>query len=105
MSTFLSAIQFMESEMLLEFSLLPPIEHLSQQTGPPLDRLPEELLPALGKFLYIGRDAAEQGSINREGMEQLQAIIKCLTVLCLNTHNIPLVASIDLVKHVGANNR
>ena len=33
-------------------------------------------------------------------MEQLRAIIKCLTVLCLNTHNIPLVASIDLVKHV-----
>ena len=78
-------------------------------------------MPALGKFLYIGRDAAEQGSINREGfrsrfifiylfsinregMEQLRAIIKCLTVLCLNTHNIPLVASIDLVKHVGPNN-
>ena len=39
--------------------------------------------------------------MNREGMEQLRAIIKCLTVLCLNTHNIPLVASIDLVKHVG----
>ena len=38
--------------------------------------------------------------LNREGMEQLRAIIKCLTVLCLNTHNIPLVASIDLVKHV-----
>ena len=74
--------------------------HLADQTGPLLDRLPEELLPALGKFLYIGRDAAEQGEINKEGMEQLQAIIKCLTVLCLNTHNIPLVASIDLVKHV-----
>ena len=77
--------------------------HLADQTGPLLDRLPEELLPALGKFLYIGRDAAEQGEINKEGMEQLQAIIKCLTVLCLNTHNIPLVASIDLVKHVGRN--
>ena len=91
------------------------IKNLLNQTGPALDQLPEELLPALGKFLYIGRDGAEQGEINRqgilyfssfdlflsrEGMEQLRTIIKCLTVLCLNTHNIPLVASIDLVKHV-----
>ena len=68
--------------------------------GPPLERLPEELLPALGKFLYIGRDAAEQGAINREGMEQMRLILKCLTVLCLHTHNIPLIASIDLVKQV-----
>jgi hypothetical protein len=71
-----------------------------RETGPPLERMPGELLPTLSKFLYIGKDQAEQGSINREGMEQLRAIVKCLTILCLNTHNIPLVASIDVVKHV-----
>ena len=43
-------------------------KHLLNQTGPALDQLPEELLPALGKFLYIGRDGAEQGEINREGV-------------------------------------
>ena len=44
------------------------IKNLLNQTGPALDQLPEELLPALGKFLYIGRDGAEQGEINREGV-------------------------------------
>ena len=43
-------------------------KNLLNQTGPALDQLPEELLPALGKFLYIGRDGAEQGEINREGV-------------------------------------
>ena len=49
------------------------IKHLLNQTGPALDQLPEELLPALGKFLYIGRDGAEQGEINREAFLYLSS--------------------------------
>ena len=70
------------------------------QTGPSLADLPEELLPALGKFLYIGKDGVEQGALNKEGMEQLHSLVACLTILCLEPHNIPMVASIEFVKHV-----
>ena len=36
----------------------------------------------------------------RETLEQVRGIVKCLTVICLNTHNIPLVASMDFVTHI-----
>ena len=37
-------------------------------------KLPEELLAALSKFLIIGKDATEQGDINKETMEQIRLI-------------------------------
>ena len=36
-----------------------------REAGPPLDKLPDELLPALSKFLFIGKDRTEQGDVNR----------------------------------------
>ena len=33
-------------------------------------------------------------------MEQLSNIVKCLTIICLNTFNIPMVASMDFVSHI-----
>ena len=36
-----------------------------REAGPPLDELPDELLPALSKFLFIGKDRTEQGDVNR----------------------------------------
>ena len=71
-----------------------------RETGPELETLPEELLAALSKFLFIGKDCTEQGDVNKENMEQLGNIVKCLTIVCLNTHNIPLVASMDFVAHI-----
>ena len=71
-----------------------------RETGPQLETLPEELLAALSKFLFIGKDCTEQGNVNKENMEQLGNIVKCLTIICLNTHNIPLVASMDFVTHI-----
>lgn len=33
---------------------------ISTDSGPHLSRLPEELLPAIGKFLYITKDTVEK---------------------------------------------
>ena len=68
-----------------------------KEIGPGLENLPEELLPALSKFLFIGKDEIEQSNLTKENMEQLDNIVKCLTIICLNTFNIPLVASMNFV--------
>ena len=41
-----------------------------------------------------------QGDLSKENMEQLQNIVKCLTIVCLNTFNIPLVASMQFVTQI-----
>ena len=71
-----------------------------KEIGPQLEHLPEELLPALSKFLFIGKDVTEQGDVSKETMEQLRNIVKCLTIICLNTFNIPLVASMEFVTQI-----
>ena len=71
-----------------------------REIGPALEQLPEELLAALSKFLFIGKDEVEQGTINKDSLEQLTNIIKCVTIICLNTYNIPLVASMEFVRQV-----
>lgn len=73
-------------------------------SGPSVNDLPEELLPALSKFLFISRDEAEQGSFNNKSIANGRDIIKCLIVICRNNHNIPLVFSMDFVKHITQTN-
>ena len=40
-------------------SLAAPTQ-IKPDTGPPLSRLPEELLPAIGKFLYVTKDKMDK---------------------------------------------
>ena len=49
-----------------------------KEIGPQLEHLPEELLAALSKFLFIGRDVTEQGDLSKENMEQLRNIVRYL---------------------------
>ena len=65
--------------------------------SPSLSELPEELLPALSKFLFISKDEAEQGGINIKTVTNSKDIVKCLTMICRNAENIPLVSSMDFV--------
>ncbi len=48
-------------------------------------KLPEELLAALSKFLIIGKDATEQGNINKETMEEIRLIGKQSHSILANT--------------------
>ncbi len=53
-----------------------------REEGPPLSELPDELLVACSKFLFIARDEAEQGEVNRKSVSHAKDIVKCLTILC-----------------------
>ncbi len=53
-----------------------------REEGPPLQDLPDELLVACSKFLFITKDEAEQGEVNRASVGHAKDIVKCLTILC-----------------------
>ncbi len=71
-----------------------------EEQGPRLEDLPDELLVASSKFLFVLRDEAEQGEAATATVASAVDLIKCLTVLCRRENNIPLVASMDLVQLV-----
>ena len=65
--------------------------------GPSLSDLPDELLPALSKFLFVGKDEAEQGTIELSSVQDMTQIVKCLVAVCRKIDNIPLIGSMAFV--------
>lgn len=66
-----------------------PLWHEVQpDNGPHLGRLPDELLPAIGKFIIVARDACENDSLTEEGIEQVAILIDCLVIVCRHFDNI-----------------
>jgi hypothetical protein len=54
-----------ESQLELDWRRLPDCLRVRHDAGPHLSRLPEELLPAIGKFMYIAKEGTEQVIITR----------------------------------------
>lgn len=72
---------------------------MKHDAGPCLSRLPEELLPAISKFVFIAQDQINSNQISNESLQQIDLLIRCLIIICRNLDNIPLVASCDYVGH------
>jgi hypothetical protein len=62
--------------------------------------LPDELLPALSKFLIIGKDDVDQGNIDAASISRSREIVTCLTITCRKVEHVPLVASMDFVRTI-----
>ncbi|XP_075227690.1 neurobeachin-like protein 1 [Lycorma delicatula] len=91
-----------ESQLQLNWSkpdILPDWTKVKHDTGPHLSRLPEELLPAIGKFIYIAKDNSDQRKLTQEGISEVDLLIRCLIAISRNFDNIPLIASCDYVSH------
>ncbi|XP_040571294.2 LOW QUALITY PROTEIN: neurobeachin-like protein 1 [Lepeophtheirus salmonis] len=72
-----------------------------RESGPNLTSLPDELLAALSKFLFISKESqSNDGLMSLNVVSDTKDIIKCLTILCRCTENIPLIASMDFVKYL-----
>ena len=56
-----------------------------------LGELPDELLPALSKFLIIAKDDVDQGHVNSALVKKAREIVNCVTITCRNVEYIPLV--------------
>ena len=65
-----------------------------------LGELPDELLPALSKFLIIDKDSADQGHIDASLVKKCKILVECLTITCRQTEHIPLVASMNFVRTI-----
>lgn len=66
-----------------------PLWHEVQpDNGPHLGRLPDELLPAIGKFIIVARDTCETDTLSEEGIEQVAILIDCLVIVCRHFDNI-----------------
>ncbi|XP_034109719.1 neurobeachin-like protein 1 isoform X1 [Drosophila albomicans] len=66
-----------------------PLWHeVRPDNGPHLGRLPDELLPAIGKFIIVARDECDTDALTEEGIEQVAILIDCLVIVCRHFDNI-----------------
>ncbi|XP_050424019.1 neurobeachin-like protein 2 isoform X2 [Adelges cooleyi] len=70
---------------------------IDPEAGPSLSRLPDELLPAIAKFLYIAKDNAEKEEFSKEKIVEAEYLLRSLIVISRNFYNIPLLTSCDYV--------
>lgn len=81
-----------------------------------LQRLPEELLPAIEKFLFISRDDIEnvskvkcwlyfyekvrfkiQGKAETERINEITLLVKCLIIICRHFDNIETIYNLSYI--------
>lgn len=65
-----------------------------------LGELPDELLPALSKFLIISKDDADQGNIDSGLVRRAREIVKALTITCRQVDHIELAAGMNFVRTI-----
>lgn len=71
---------------------------ISQSDGPHLKRLPDELLPAIGKFLIVAKDSYQNDSpLNDDELTETTLLLKCLTMICRHFDNIQTVANYQYI--------
>lgn len=58
-------VQIWEEQLNINFNDPPASETIKSDCGPHLSRLPEELLPAIGKFLIIAKDNVQNKVKNK----------------------------------------
>ncbi|XP_017126991.1 neurobeachin-like protein 1 isoform X3 [Drosophila elegans] len=79
------------SQLQLDFQAesCPMWHEVLPDSGPHLGRLPDELLPAIGKFIIVARDACEtEGKLEEEAIEQVAILVDCLVIVCRHFDNI-----------------
>ncbi|XP_052847788.1 neurobeachin-like protein 1 isoform X5 [Drosophila gunungcola] len=79
------------SQLQLDFQAesCPMWNEVLPDSGPHLGRLPDELLPAIGKFIIVARDACEtEGKLQEEAIEQVAILVDCLVIVCRHFDNI-----------------
>ncbi|XP_055608825.1 neurobeachin-like protein 1 isoform X2 [Uranotaenia lowii] len=84
-----------QKQLMLDFDNAPLWSSISSDSGPHLNRLPEELLPAIEKFLIIARDKFEkagtenaQDEQENETINEIQLLVQCLIIICRHFENI-----------------
>lgn len=68
---------------------------MKADSGPHLGRLPDELLPAIGKFIIVARDKCDRDELSNEEVRETAVLIECLGIICRNFENIPTIIKFE----------
>lgn len=77
----------------LNFDDAPNWQDIKTNTGPNLHRLPDELIPAIEKFLIIARDKEDEETVDDGNLKEMILLLKCLIIICRNFDNIKSMAN------------
>uniref|UniRef100_A0A6B2EDM8 Putative lysosomal trafficking regulator lyst n=1 Tax=Phlebotomus kandelakii TaxID=1109342 RepID=A0A6B2EDM8_9DIPT len=81
----------------LELDTMPAPSAIKPDSGPHIKRLPEELLPAIQKFLIIAKSDGEKRTLRDDEISDTTLLFECLTIICRHFDNIALVARSNFV--------
>ncbi|XP_067645671.1 neurobeachin-like protein 1 isoform X3 [Eurosta solidaginis] len=83
-------VNIWKSQLPVDFARddLPLWHEVRPDNGPHLGRLPDELLPAIGKFIIIARDTSENDFLDDEQIRQIAVLVDCLVIICRHFDNI-----------------
>lgn len=91
-------VEIWEEQLSLNFDAAPFWNEIKNDSGPHLKRLPDELLPAIGKFLIIAKDSYQNdSSLDGAELTETTLLLKCLTVICRHFDNIQTVANYQYI--------
>lgn len=91
-------VEIWEEQLSLNFDAAPLWNEIKNDSGPHLKRLPDELLPAIGKFLIIAKDSYQNDlSLDDAELAETILLLKCLIVICRHFENIQTVANYQYI--------
>lgn len=91
-------VEIWAEQLNLDFDQPPLWDEIKNDLGPHLKRLPDELLPAIGKFLIIAKDSYQnEQPLNDDELSETTLLLKCLTMICRHFENIQTVANYQYI--------
>lgn len=91
-------VEIWVEQLSLNFDAAQLWNEIKNDSGPHLKRLPDELLPAIGKFLIIAKDSYQNdASLDDAELAETTLLLKCLTVVCRHFENIQTVANYQYI--------
>ncbi|KAL1394330.1 hypothetical protein pipiens_012033, partial [Culex pipiens pipiens] len=100
-------VSIWNEQLSLDYENVPHWARIPPDSGPHLSRLPDELLPAIEKFLIIARDKFEKDFSGEEEKEEetvleIQLLVQCLTIICRHFDNITTIIKSSYISNCVA---
>lgn len=91
-------VEIWAEQLNLNFEQPPLWNEIKNDLGPHLKRLPDELLPAIGKFLIVAKESYQnENPLSDEELAETTLLLKCLTMICRHFDNIQTVANYQYI--------
>ncbi|XP_063708929.1 neurobeachin-like protein 1 [Culicoides brevitarsis] len=92
-------VQIWEEKINIDFDRKDLLSNQIISKGPVMQRLPEELLPAIEKFIIISKDEIEKGNLTSTIINETTLLIKCLIIICRQFENIETISNLCYINN------